>query len=516
MNEPIDSSPVGETNAEIRQYSHSFFGHPRGLATLFFTELWERFSYYGMRALLILFMTADTSHGGLQFDVVKAGAIYGLYTSMAYMTGLPGGWIADRFLGQRKAVLVGGIVIAIGQFCLMVHSIVFFYLGLLVIISGTGLLKPNVSSMVGALYNQQDKRRDAGFSIFYMGINLGATIAPLIAGYIGQRIDWHLGFGVAGLGMIIGVIQYSLGGKYLGTVGLRSGKPAADDSGKSNRGLYIGIAAFLAICCLGVVLDKTGVIDLSMQTIIRIIGVCILLLPVIYFAAIFMRGGWTPVERKRITVVAILFLFTALFWSAFEQAGSTLNLFAARFTNTSILGCSFPSSWYQSVGSLFIIMFAPVFAYLWIRLGKAEPSSPMKFAIGLFCVGFGYLLLVPAALGIPRELTAQGAAIPDAVKVGPFWLIGVYLLHTFGELSLSPVGLSMVTKLAPQRIVGQMMGIWFLTISVGNFIGGQVAGLFESLPLPSLFGTVFATTAGAGIILAFLVKPIRKLMGGVN
>ncbi|MFI5252565.1 MAG: peptide MFS transporter [Bacteroidota bacterium] len=493
--------------SQENQYSRSFFGHPRGLATLFFTELWERFTYYGMRALLILFMTADVEHGGLQFDVVKAGAIYGLFTSMVYMTSLPGGWIADKFLGQRKAVLVGGIIIAAGSFILIIHSVIAFYLGLTVIVIGTGLLKPNASSIVGQLYDEKDNRRDAGFSIFYMGINLGAMIAPLICGYLGQRIDWHFGFGAAGVGMTFGIIQYVLGWKYLGDAGLHPAKAATPEiHQKHKRTFWLGTFITIGVICAGYLLESSGIVDLSLQTIIRIIGVGIIVLPVIFFTMFFMEKGWEPVERRRIAVIAILFLFTALFWGAFEQAGSTLNLFADRFTDTSVLGFKFPSSWFQSVNATLIIIFAPVFAWIWIKLGKKEPSSPAKFSLGLFFVSFGYLLLVPAALIVVNQ----------SIKVAPFWLVGVYMFHTFGELSLSPVGLSMVTKLAPPRILGQMMGIWFMTISIGNFVGGQVAGLFESLPLPQLFGTVFATTAGAGLLLAIFIKPIRKLMGGVN
>jgi POT family proton-dependent oligopeptide transporter len=494
--------------SDISKYDRAFFGHPRGLSTLFFTEMWERFSYYGMRALLILFMTATAANGGLGFDVMKAGAIYGLYTSMVYMTGLPGGWIADRFLGQRRAVLLGGIIIALGSFCLAIHDVTTFYFGLAFIVAGSGLLKPNVSSMVGNLYSEQDRRRDAGFSIFYMGINLGATIAPLICGYIGQKIDWHWGFGAAGVGMTFGVIQYALGGKYLGDIGLQATKK--HDSAQSTDGgrrMKLTVFIVLGFVLAGAIIWVSGILDTPLKNIITVLGFSFLALLVVgYFTWIFVTGSWNSVERKRIAVIAILFLFTSMFWAAFEQAGSTLNLFADRFTQNSAFGLPFPSSWFQSVNSVFIIAFAPVFAWLWIKLGKHEPSSPGKFSLGLIFVGLGYLLLVPAAMIV----------ISSGGKVSPMWLVGVYLLHTFGELSLSPVGLSMVTKLAPARILGQMMGIWFLSISLGNFIGGQVAGLFESLPLPILFASVFGTTAGAGIILFFLKNPIRKLMGGVN
>nr|BCX01130.1 MAG: putative transporter YclF [Bacteroidota bacterium] len=492
-----------------------FFGHPRGLSTLFFTELWERFSYYGMRALLILFMTAPVASGGLGFDVATAGAIYGLYTALVYMTGLPGGWIADRFLGARRAVLLGGIIIACGHYSMFLPAVtdlfgdlVPFYTGLALIVVGTGLLKPNISTMVGMLYGPEDIRRDAGFSLFYMGINLGAFIAPFVCGYLGQRIDWHYGFGAAGLGMTLGLVQYVLGGRHLGQAGLRPQRridPA--ERARDLRLLLGGIAGLLGVIALAIGLDRAGLWRLSVQGVTRTLGLLLLGVPLVYFGSLFLRGRWTALERGRLAAVFVLFLFSALFWSAFEQAGSTLNLFADRYTNTVLFGFSFPSSWFQSVNAFFIIVLSGVFAGLWLWLARRgrEPSSPAKFAWGLFFVGLGFLLLVPAAW------MAQ-----NGVKVSPLWLIATYLCHTIGELCLSPVGLSTVTKLAPERVVGQMMGVWFLSISVGNFIGGQVAGLFERLPLPGLFLAIFATTAGSALVLAWLVPHIRRLMGGVH
>lgn len=504
VNESLTAAPpvVGAAPHE-----RTFLGHPRGLATLFATEMWERFSYYGMRALLILYMTADATKGGLQFDVPTAGQIYGMYTAMVYMTGLPGGWIADRFLGQRKAVLIGGILIALGHFSMAFHGNWFFFQGLVLIVLGTGLLKPNISTMVGSLYSETDSRRDSGFSIFYMGINLGALISPLVCGYLGQRVDWHIGFAAAGIGMTIGLIQYVLGGKYLGQAGLRTTSSHGPEGGvRDKRQLMRAAIGIIAAIALVVILQISGAMRVTISGLSGAVGTIILLMPVLYFIWVFAKGKWTSIERKRIAVVAILFLFSALFWSAFEQAGSTLNLFADRLTDNSIFGFSFPSSWLQSVNSFFIVVFAGVFAAVWIKLGKHEPSSPAKFAYGLFFVGLGYLILAGGAL----------ISGPQQARVSPMWLVAVYLCHTVGELCLSPVGLSTVTKLAPQRIAGQMMGIFFLTISLGNFIGGQVAGLFVTMPLPKLFFSVFATTAGAALILAFLVKPIRKLMSGVH
>ncbi len=492
--------------ADAGQNNQRFFGHPRGLATLFMTELWERFSYYGMRALLILFMTAPAASGGLGFDVAKAGAIYGLYTSMVYMVSLPGGWIADRYLGQRRAVLYGGAVIALGTFCLVAPTVASFYLGLALIVTGTGLLKPNVSVMVGQLYAADDLRRDSGFSIFYMGINLGAFLAPLACGYIGQRIDWHLGFGLAGVGMLLGLIQYVAGGKYLGEAGRRPAIMAdAMEATKARRRLRNGVAGLaLTLATIGL-LDRGGLIRVTVQGVSQALGVLLLLTVAAFFAWLFFFGNWTPIERKRLFVIGVLFAASSLFWCVFEQAGSTLNLFAARSTNTAAFGFSFPPSWLQSLNALFIISLAPVFAWLWMRLGKREPSSPAKFVLGLVFAGSGFAVLVAAA-----RVAETGA------RVSALWLVAVYLFHTLGELCLSPVGLSAMTKLAPARISGLLMGVWFLSISIGNYLGGRIASMYEALPLPTLFSAVAAFGIGAGLILALFVKPTVKLMGGVK
>ncbi|MEA2336539.1 MAG: proton-dependent oligopeptide transporter, family [Thermoanaerobaculia bacterium] len=433
-----------------------WFGHPRGLATCFFTEMWERFSYYGMRALLILYMVAPVDKGGLAFSTEKGASIYGWYTMGVYAMSVPGGWVADKLLGLYRSVLLGGIIIACGHFMMAYPSLPTFYAGLISIVIGTGLLKPNVSGIVGTLYSKEDVRRDAGFSIFYMGINLGAFIAPLICGPLGQRVNWHYGFGAAGVGMTLGIIQYIAGKKHIAPGLARHAKEEVDERAAE--------------------------------------------------AAAGKSSSFTPQEWRRISVIGILFIFSMLFWGAFEQAGSSLNLFADRLTRLNFLSLNFPSSTFQSVQPLFVIIFSPIFALLWLRLGKHEPSSPTKFAFGLFFVGLSFLLLVP------------GAAIAQSqgIKVSPMWLVGVYFLQTCGELCLSPVGLSMVTKLAPPRIVGLMLGVFFLSISFGNKLGGYCAGFFDRLPLPTLFGAVAGTTLTAAFILFLLVKPIRKLMGGVH
>jgi POT family proton-dependent oligopeptide transporter len=484
----------------------SFFGHPRALATLFFTEMWERFSYYGMRALLILFMTASVQKGGLGFPVAKAGAIYGLYTAMVYLLSLPGGWVADRITGQRRAVLYGGILIAAGQFCLMAPSTAVFYLGLVVLVLGTGLLKPNVSTIVGQIYAQGDVRRDSGFSIFYMGINLGALISPLACGWVGERISWRLGFGLAGVGMIAGLIQYALGGKYLGSAGLlaaASGAPA--ELRKRKRQAALGGLAALAIfgACGG--LAAAGAIEITTQTISNTLGVVLVAVTVAVFSWLLLGKGWSAVERKRSAAILVLFLSAAVFWSAFEQAGSSLNLFAERNTNRDVLGFLFPASWFQFVQPFFIITLAPVFAWLWVSLRGREPSSPAKFAWGLCFAGLGFAILVPAS-----AMAMKGALVSS------WWLVLTYLFHTLGELCLSPVGLSAMTKLAPARVAGMMMGLWFVSIGIGDYLGGRVASLYESVSLPTLFGVVACVALVAAVALVVLIKPTVRLMSGVK
>jgi POT family proton-dependent oligopeptide transporter len=468
-----------------------FFGHPRGLATLFMTELWERFSYYGIRALLILFMTAGAAAGGLGFDVARASAIYGLYTAMVYMLSLPGGWVADRILGLRRSVLWGGVLIALGNFTLAVPQLTFFYLGLAVIAVGTGLLKPNVSAIVGQLYERGDARRDAGFSIFYMGINLGAFLAPLACGYLGQRVNWRLGFLLAGIGMTLGLIQFVAGWKHLGTAGAA---PAAPDP-QAKTWLGWGLAAVAAVAAVA------ALAGLTVEALSNALGFALLLTALGFFFWLFFLGRWTAEERKRLFVVGVLFLASALFWSLFEQAGSTLNLFAERSTRKSIVGWSFPASWFQSVNAVFIITLAPVFAWIWVKLGRNEPSSPAKFGLGLAGAGGGFLLLGAAA------------ASSGGQEVSPLWLVAVYLLHTVGELCLSPVGLSAMTKLAPARIGGLLMGAWFLSISAGNYLGARLASLYETWALPTLFNTVGVFGVGAAVLLWLFVQPIQRLMG---
>ncbi len=484
------------------QLDTSFFGHPRGLSTLFFTEMWERYSYYGTRALLILFMTASVTTGGLGFGVVKAGAIYGFYTAMVYLLNLPGGWFADRVIGQRRAVLYGGVLIAAGNFCLAAPSVTVFYAGLGLLMVGTGLLKPNVSTIVGQLYATGDKRRDSGFSIFYMGINLGALFSPLICGWVAQRFTWRWGFAVSGIGMVAGLVQYALSGAYLGSAGLRpssTGDPARDRAQKRNGAIAAVSLLLLLVALAG--LASAGIIQLTATAIGNSLGWVLLVISVAVFSWMIFGRGWSTEERKRAVAIFVLFAAAAIFWAAFEQAGSSLNLFGDRNTNRHVFGYEFPAAWFQFVQPAFVIALAPVFAWIWLALGRREPSSPSKFSLGLIFGGLAFAILVPAAAG---------------TQVSLWWLVGCYFLQTIGELCLSPVGLSAMTKLAPARAVGFVMGIWFLATSIGDWLAGKAGSLFESMPLPRLFGSVAAICLVAAVVLVVLIKPTKKMMSGVS
>ena len=425
-------------------------GHPRGLSTLFFTEMWERFSYYGMRAFLILYMTAPALAGGLGFEVPHAGSVYGTYVGSVWFATIFGGIIADRWLGAYRSVLYGGIIIALGHFTLAFKALPLFYAGLALIVLGTGLLKPNATTMLGSLYDERDARRDAGFSIFYMGINLGAFIGPIIAGALAQKVDWHLGFACAGVGMTLGLIQYVLGRERL--------QPALQ---------RVAVRAQSATPGLG-----------------------------------FTREEWA-----RMGAVLVFFVFAALFWAAYEQAASTLNLFADKYADRTVFGWTVPTSWFVSIQAMFVILLSPFFAWLWVRLGPREPSTPVKFAFGLLLVGISFVLLLPAG-----AMAQSGGG----VLVSSLWLVAAYFLQVLGELCLSPVGNSVVTKLAPPRIVGMMMGVWFLAIAAGNKLAGLIAGLSATVPFTTLFGAVAAATIGASVVLFLLIGPIRRLMGGVH
>jgi proton-dependent oligopeptide transporter, POT family len=494
-----------------------WFGHPRGLSTLFFTEMWERFSYYGMRALLILYMTAPLAAGGLGFDTAKAAPIYAMYVSSVYLLSLPGGWLADRVLGLRPAVFLGGVVIMAGHICLAVPSLVLFYLGLVLIATGTGLLKGNISVLVGKLYAPDDVRRDAGYSLYYMGINTGAFIAPLITGWLAQsegfrgiltsmgfspESSWHWGFGAAAVGMFCGLVQYTLGGKYLAEDGRRPIRPSDPvAAARLDHRIRVGGLVIGAAIVLLVVLLATGALSLDPQVVSGAFRWVLIAITVGFFAWLLSSRQWTSAERKRLVVVTVLFVAATIFWMAYEQAGSTLNLFAERSTENVVLGHAFPAAWYQSVPALFVIVFAGVFAVVWLRLGHRNPSSTAKFSLALFLLAGAFAIMIGAA-----GLAATG------VKVSPLWLVASYLLQVWGELCLSPVGLSAMSTLAPARISGLVMGVWFLALSVGSYLAGMAASVYETMPLPMLFTGVTLTAVVAGVVLLLLIKPIRRML----
>ena len=491
--------------------SRTFFGHPIGLSTLFFTEMWERFSYYGMRALLTLFMTTATieTNPGLGYDVATAGAIYGLYTSLVYILALPGGWIADNLWGQRKAIWVGGWIIAAGHFTMAVPSNITFFLGLVFIICGTGLLKPNVSTIVGELYPEGGARRDAGFSIYYMGINLGAFFGPLITGYLGEGINWHYGFGAAGVGMILGLIQYRAGMKHMGNIGLLKTGDTPEQVAAKSRTFFSVFFATVATVMVFSYMVSAGILSLTLTQIATYLGYSVLLLVAGYFIYVWTAGGHTVEENKRMGVIFWLFLLIAVFWSGFEQAGTSLNLFARDLTNLSLFNgaLEIQASQLQSINALFIIILAPVFGMVWVWLEgrQKNPSLPMKAGLGLLGLAVGFFVI------------AWGAAnsSPDNL-VSPAWLVVTYFFHTVGELCISPIGLSAITKLSPERRVGQMMGIWFVGAALGNLFAGLMAGQLATMASAELFRTVAMISAGVGIFAIIVSPQVKRLMGGVK
>lgn len=492
----------------------TFLGHPRGLATLFFTEMFERFTYYGMRALLTLFLSAAVVSGGLGMTQQEAGAIYGIYTGAVYLFCVPGGWVADRILGQQKAVWYGGILIALGNCILAIPaSREVFYLGLLVIVLGVGLLKPNVSAVVGALYKDQPGyRRDAGFSIFYMGINLGAFIAPLIAGTLGETIGFRFGFLAAGIAMVVGLVQFHATRQYLGEAGAA---PVYKDAGEKSRNVQIALVGLIVIAALTAA-AKFGIIQFTPGELAGWLGNLMVAIAVIVFGGIIFFGGIDAAEKKRVLVVFVFFVCAALFWAGFEQAGSTFNFFARDYTDRSWLGGWFddgqhPASWYQSVQPLFVILLSPVFSWVWVSLGRRnlDPSAPLKFGLGLLQLGIGMgVMAIAAAL-----------VVSSGDKVLPTWLVLTYLVHTTGELCLSPVGLSNVTKLAPPRFVGQLMGTWFLGAAMGNLVAGVVGGHVGAGgadAMPGQFMQMLYIGGGAGVLMLVFTPLLKRLMGGVK
>jgi POT family proton-dependent oligopeptide transporter len=492
-----------------------FFGHPKGLSTLFFTEMWERFSFYGLRPLLVLFMAAAVMQGGWGWDRGEASAIVGIYASFVYLASLPGGWIADKWLGLRRAVLYGGALISLGHITIgasaFINSKVPFFLGLVFIVLGTGLLKPNISAMVGDLYPEGGARKDAGFSIFYMGINLGAFIGQLITGFLGEKIGWHWGFTAAGVAMILGLVQFWLTApKTMGNIGEEPTRHP-DPAVQAKRESMIKISVVIGLVILAIVFAAvaTGTIPFNPEIFGKYYAYFLAGLGFVYFAYLFILGGLNTDEKKRVAVIAVLFVFAAIFWSAFEQTPTALNLFAQDFTNRTIGGWEMPATWFQSVNSAWIILLAPFIAMMWTALGSRNInlSSPVKFAIGLGLTTLAFVVMIFAANIVVGDGTAT--------KVSPLWLITFYLFLTLGELFVSPVGLSSMTTLSPRRYVGQMMGVWFLASSLGNLIGGLVGGEVDPdnlSAMPRLFTTTTLFLGGAALVLIILSVPIARMM----
>ncbi|MFT3867623.1 MAG: peptide MFS transporter [Nibricoccus sp.] len=501
---PTDATPPPPSPISSVE-TGGLLGHPRGLTTLFFTEMWERFSYYGMRALLVLFMTTKLADGGLGLPDSKAAAIYGNYTMSVYLLCILGGFIADNFIGSRRAVLWGGIIIASGHYSMAIHSTSTFYAGLCLVAIGTGLLKPNISTMVGGLYSPTDERRDAGFSIFYMGINLGALTSSIVCGFLAQHTwfknflaqlgldplqSWHWAFGAAGVGMTFGLITYVLRRRTLAHVGA---VPPVPVNGRPWGKLGLVAIASLALIAVMRLSDEHKWI--------------VILLFLVETAAVPAFAFRKNEDSKRIAAILVFFIAAQIFWAIFEQAGSSMSLFADRLTKNQVLGLNFPSSWWQSVNAAWVITLALPFAWLWTKLGHRQPSSPLKFTLGLFFVALSFVWMIPAA-----RLTTAGL-------VSPIWLLGLYFLQTVGEMCLSPVGLSTMTKLAPPRLVGLVMGIWFLAAALGNKLAGVLAGDFksdDSASLVTFFWHQALWVGGATLALFLLVPWLRKLMGGVR
>ena len=512
---------------EVKRDTSGIAGHPRGLMVLFFTEFWERFSFYGLRAILMYYMIKPVTEGGVAFPQNKASLIFATYAMSVYLLALPGGFIADRFLGAKLTVLVGGAIIATGHFSMAFPSMPSFYAGLVLIAIGTGFLKPNISVMVGGLYGENDSRRDSGFSIFYSGINLGAFVSPLVCGFLAQtasfqhflssvgidpKTSWHWGFGAAGVGMTFGLITYLSFRGRLAHVGLKPREriPAQTEA-QPVKHLYsvplVGVLIGTSICAfVGTALG--GLLGSLFGSSAALVGALILGSAGGLCGAITMKvtktlshGDWL-----RIGAIFVFFLFSIIFWGVYEQAPTTLSLFADKFTRNEVFGKGFPPSYYQTLQAVFVIILSPVFGWIWIRLGRREPSSPAKFSYGLFFIALSILLMVPASM-----LAASG-------PVSPIWLVAVYFISVVGELCLSPVGLSTVTKLAPARLVGIMMGVWFVSIALGDFIAGFMSRFFsaDTAILVRLFGLTGVAVLIAMAILALMTPGVRRLMGKVH
>lgn len=480
-----------------------FFGHPKGLFTLFFTEFWERFSYYGMRAILVYYMYYEVSKGGLGLDENNALAIVSIYGSLVYMSGIIGGWLADRIFGTAKAVFYGGILIMFGHIVLAVPgSITMFFVSMVLIVLGTGMLKPNVSTVVGEIYSEKDNRRDAGFSIFYMGINLGAFLAPLIVGTVGMNYSFHLGFGIAAIGMFLGLVLFVITKKKnLGLAGTMVSNPLSPTEKKKVYTRF-GLAAVLIAILLSVTIPN-GLF--TFDTFIKLVGVLGLLIPTLYFIVMYRSPKTTEVERSRIIAYIPLFIASVMFWAIQEQGSTILASYADKRTQLEFAGIHISPAWFQSLNPLFIITLAPVFAWLWVKLGDRQPTVPQKFSLALLFSGFSFLvILLPAYIGGTDAL------------VNPLWLVLSYFIVVLGELCLSPVGLSATTKLAPAAFSAQTMSLWFLSSAAAQAINAQIVKFYTPDTEMVYFGVIGGASLLLGILLYMLAPKIQVYMKGVR
>ncbi|MFC5558957.1 peptide MFS transporter [Ureibacillus thermophilus] len=480
-----------------------FFGHPKGLLTLFFTEFWERFSYYGMRAILIFYMYYELNEGGLGLDRGTANSIMAIYGSLVYMSGIIGGWISDRVWGPRKTVFYGGILIMIGHFILALPlALTGLLLSMVFIIIGTGLLKTNVSSVVGDMYAENDVRRDSGFSIFYMGINMGAFIAPFIVGTIGEDYSFHLGFGLAGIGMLLGLITYVLTQKKnLGLAGLQVPNPLNEEEKK--KAIFNFTIMIVAIVVVLGGLYLTG--NLTMGVFSAIITTLGILIPTAFFIIMYRSPKTSKDEKSRVLAYIPLFIAAVMFWAIQEQGATILATYADTRTDLNVGSFELKASWFQSLNPLFVIIFAPIFAWLWLKLGNRQPSTPLKFSISLFFAGASFIIMmIPSKISGGTEL------------VSPLWLVLSFFLVVIGELLLSPVGLSATTKLAPKAFASQTMALWFLTSAAAQAINAQLVRLYEVVNEFTYFGLLGGISIVLGVIVLILTPIISKAMKGIK
>tara|TARA_B110000879_G_C11129725_1_gene495462 strand:+ start:12 stop:1484 length:1473 start_codon:yes stop_codon:yes gene_type:complete len=478
-----------------------FFGHPIGLRTLFLTEMWERMSYYGMRALLVLYMTGSLAgfNPGMGLSAMDANAIYGIYVGMVYFMVVPGGWIADNILGHQKAVLLGAIIIALGHFILAIPVEQTFFLGLVFVVLGTGLLKGNISTIVGNLYGDNDSRRDSGYTIFYMSINIGSTLGFLICSYLGEKIGWHYGFGAAGIGMAFGVYQYIKFRHLLGSAG-----ELPNDMEDSKRTGYIKWTKISLILMFAVIgCGLFGLIAIEPRVFAENFAYFLTIVAGAYFLYLYAFAGLSSSEKKNLLLLFVLFIGAAAFWSGFDQSASSLSIFARDYTDLSIAGFIIPIGWLQFANPIFVVTFAPIFAGIWAHLARInmDPSLPIKFAIGLIFMAISFIVMVYAV-----QLAMVSA------PVGMRWLLLTYLLQTFGELALSPIGLSAFSKYSPKRYMGQMFGLWFLASAIGGVLAGllggdaTVDGLTSVQPIFTFMIQYYAVIAVLLIAMSFIFK----------